>query len=142
VNIKIIQVPYDSGHKSIRMRRGPEHFLQQRVDQILRDCGHQVGSFRIESKASITTEIGTTFELNRLLAEQIRTAIRSKMFPIVLARNCNSCLGTTSGIGQNRLGIVWFDTHGDFNTPETTVSGSLLRHNYFSIAESLYGRKI
>jgi len=125
MNIQIIQIPYDSGHKGIRTGRGPEHFLQHRVDQILRDCGHQVGSCRIESKASFTTEIGTTFELNRLLAEQISSTISSKMFPIVLAGNCNSCLGTIAGIGQNRLGIVWFDAHGDFNTPETTISGFL-----------------
>jgi len=125
MNIQIIQIPYDSGHKGIRTGRGPEHFLQHRVDQILRDCGHQVGSYRIESKASFTTEIGTTFELNRLLAEQISSTISSKMFPIVLAGNCNSCLGTIAGIGQNRLGIVWFDAHGDFNTPETTISGFL-----------------
>ena len=125
MNIQIIQIPYDSGHKGIRTGRGPEHFLQHRVDQILRDCGHQVGSYRIESKASFTTEIGTTFELNRLLAEQISSTISSKMFPIVLAGNCNSCLGSIAGIGQNRLGIVWFDAHGDFNTPETTISGFL-----------------
>ena len=125
MNIQIIQVPYDSGHKSVRTGRGPEHLLQHRVDQILRDCGHQVRSYRIESNASFTTEIGTAFELNRLLAERISSAISSKMFPIVLAGNCNSCLGTIAGIGQSRLGIVWFDAHGDFNTPETTVSGFL-----------------
>lgn len=125
MNIQIIQVPYDSGHKSIRTGRGPEHFLQHRVDQILRDCGHQVSSYRIESNTSFTTEIGTAFELNRLLAERISSAISSKMFPIVLAGNCNSCLGTIAGIGQSRLGILWFDAHGDFNTPETTVSGFL-----------------
>jgi arginase len=125
MNIQIIQIPYDSGHKDIRTGRGPEHFLQNRVDQKLRDSGHQVVSFRIESKASFTTEIGTTFELNRLLAEQIGSTIRNKVFPIVLAGNCNSCLGTLAGIGQNGLGIVWFDAHGDFNTPETTVSGFL-----------------
>ena len=125
MNIQIIQIPYDSGHKGIRTGRGPEHFPQHRVDQILRDCGHQVGTYRIESKASFTTEIGTTFELNRLLAEQISSTISSKMFPIVLAGNCNSCLGTIAGIGQNRLGIVWFDAHGDFNTPRN-------HHQWFS----------
>lgn len=41
----------------------------------------------------------------------------------MLAGNCNSCLGTLAGIGQDPLGIVWFDAHGDFNTPETTLSG-------------------
>jgi arginase len=123
VNIQIIQVPYDSGHKGIRTGRGPEHFLQHGVDQILRDSGHQVESCRIESKGSFTTEVGTAFELNRLLAGQVSSAISSSMFPIVLAGNCNSCLGTLAGIGQNQSGIVWFDAHGDFNTPETTISG-------------------
>jgi hypothetical protein len=28
MNIQIIQVPYDSGHKNIRMGRGPNHFFQ------------------------------------------------------------------------------------------------------------------
>ena len=125
MNIQIIQVPYDSGHRAIRTGRGPEHFLQKGVDQILRGAGHRVGSYRIESQGSFTTEIGTAFELNRLLAEQVRSTINSKMFPIVLAGNCNSCLGTLAGIDQNRLGIVWFDAHGDFNTPETTISGFL-----------------
>jgi len=85
MNIQIIQVPYDSGHKSIRMGRGPEHLLRHRVDQILRDCDHRVSSCRIESNASFTTEIGTAIELNRLLAERISLAIRNKMFPFVLA---------------------------------------------------------
>ena len=123
MNIQIIQIPYDSGHKGIRTGRGPEHFIQNRVDQILRDAGHQIGSYRIESRDAFTTEIGTTFELNRLLAEQVSSSISRRIFPIVLAGNCNSCLGTLAGIGQDRLGIVWFDAHGDFNTPETTMSG-------------------
>jgi arginase len=123
MNIQIIQLPYDSGHKGLRTGRGPEHFLQHGVEQALRDRGHQVTSCHIDSKASFTTEVGTTFELNRLLAAQVSSAIHNKMFPIVLAGNCNSCLGTLAGIGQNQLGIVWFDAHGDFNTPETTISG-------------------
>jgi arginase len=125
VNIQIIQIPYDSGYRGIRTGRGPEHFLQHRIDQKLRDDGHQVGLYRIESQSSFTSEIGTAFELNRLLAKQVRSAVNSEMFPIVLAGNCNSCLGTLAGIGQNRLGIVWFDAHGDFNTPKTTITGFL-----------------
>jgi len=125
LNIQIIQVPYDSGHKSVRMGRGPEHFLERGIDQVLRDCGHQVSSYRIESNAALPTEIGTMLELNRRLAERVNSAVRNKMFPIVLAGNCNSCLGAMGGIGQSRLGIIWFDAHGDFNTPETTLSGCL-----------------
>jgi len=122
VNIQIIQIPYDSGHKGLRTGRGPEYFLQHGIEQVLRDRGHQVTSHLLESKASLTTEVGTAIELNRLLAEQIRSTIKTT-FPIVLAGNCNSCLGTLAGTGQSQLGIIWFDAHGDFSTPETTISG-------------------
>ena len=42
---------------------------------------------------------------------------------MVLSGNCNSCLGTIAGINSAQLGVVWFDAHGEFNTPETTQSG-------------------
>ena len=125
MNIQIISVPYDSGHKGTRTGQGPEHFLHKGVDQILRELGHQVRTFQINSSDSLTTEIGTTFTLNRLLAEKINSAVSNKMFPIVLAGNCNSCVGTIAGIGQSQLGIIWLDAHGDFNTPETTITGFL-----------------
>src|SRR5512138_1375313 len=123
MNVQIIQVPYDSGHKDTRAGQGPKYFLERGLDRMLRDNGHQVDASSIESKASVTTEVGTALELSRLLAEQVRSAANDKKFPIVLSGNCNSCLGTITGIGQDRLGILWFDAHGDFNTPETTLSG-------------------
>jgi arginase len=63
--------------------------------------------------------------VNRLLAESVRLAVYNNRFPLVLAGNCNSCAGTIAGIDSKRLGIIWFDAHGDFNTPETTVTGFL-----------------
>jgi arginase len=30
-----------------------------------------------------------------------------------------------AGADTERLGVIWFDTHGEFNTPETTTSGFL-----------------
>lgn len=123
MNIQIIQVPYDSGHKETRAGRGPDHFLQHKLDGILRDHGHEVSLYRLEAKAPFTTEIGTAIELNRLLGERVKLARTKRRFPVVLAGNCNSCLGALAGTGPEQLGIVWFDAHGDFNTPETTLSG-------------------
>jgi hypothetical protein len=34
MDIRLIQVPYDSGHKEQRTGRGPDHFLQHRLDDI------------------------------------------------------------------------------------------------------------
>jgi arginase len=49
--------------------------------------------------------------------------------PLVLGGDCLlTALGTVAGVqhtGQTP-GIVWFDAHGDFNTPETSPSGLLV----------------
>jgi hypothetical protein len=37
--IEIIQVPYDSAHRSLRMGAGPEHFINNGVEAYLRDKG-------------------------------------------------------------------------------------------------------
>jgi arginase len=34
-------------------------------------------------------------------------------------------LGATAALGAKSTGVVWFDAHGDFNTPETSSSGFL-----------------
>jgi arginase len=125
MNVQVILVPYDSGHEGARAGRGPDYFLQRGLDRLLRDRGHEVSVCRIESSASFPTEIGTTFELNRLLAQQVSSAVNDDEFPLVLAGNCNSCVGNIAGVGPDQLGVIWLDAHGDFNTPETTVSGFL-----------------
>jgi arginase len=49
---------------------------------------------------------------------------------LVLGGNCSSVPGVVGGLQQAhgpdaRIGLVWFDAHGDFNTPRTTLSGML-----------------
>ena len=51
--------------------------------------------------------------------------MRDQRFPVVLAGNCNSYVGTLAGLETDRAGVSWFDAHGDFNTPETTTTGFL-----------------
>lgn len=125
MDIQLIQVPYDSGHRGIRMGRGPEYFIQHRVDETLRGNGWIVEVETIEAQHSFRTEIYTAFELCRQLARRVRAAKEQGAFPLVLSGNCNSALGTVSGIDPSNLGIIWFDAHGDFNTPETTTGGFL-----------------
>jgi arginase len=55
----------------------------------------------------------------------VKDAVASRRFPIVLAGNCNTAVGTISGVGAKSTGVAWFDAHADFNTPETTASGFL-----------------
>src|SRR5439155_26231921 len=57
-------------------------------------------------------------------AVEVRHAVRAGAFPIALSGNCGSAIGAIAGVGEG-TGVAWFDGHGDFNTPETTVSGFL-----------------
>jgi arginase len=125
MKIQIIKVPYDCGYKEQRQGLGPDRFFKHGIDRKLKADGHQVAISQIESQSDFTIEVMTAFELNRLLADEVRRAIGKGCFPVVLSGNCNSCLGTIAGIGPDNLGVVWFDAHGEFNTPETTLSGFL-----------------
>src|SRR5262249_39299185 len=46
--------------------------------------------------------------------------------PLVLGGDCCSHVGAVEGLsaGHDRVGIVWFDAHGDLNTPEPSPSGN------------------
>jgi len=123
--IEIIAVPYDSAHRNVRMGAGPEHFINNGVESFLCERGYDVHLDSIEADASFPSEIKTAFELNRLLAERVRACTTEERFPLVLSGNCNSSLGTVAGIDAIDTGIIWFDGHGDFNTPETSTSGFL-----------------
>jgi arginase len=43
----------------------------------------------------------------------------------VLGGDHSIAIGTVSGLDADSLGVIWFDAHGDFNTPETTLSGNV-----------------
>jgi arginase len=68
------------------------------------------------------TTVARTIELDRLLAARVRSTIDRGAFPLVVAGNCGSCLGTLAGLDRD-VGIVWFDAHADFDTSEGNVSG-------------------
>jgi arginase len=125
MKVQVVQVPYDSGHRSVRMGRGPEHFVRNGVEETLRQSGNEVHTDTVEATGSFRTEIKTAFELHKLVAERVRSAAQRGCFPLVLSGNCNTSLGTIAGLDPYELGIIWFDGHADFNTPETTTSGSL-----------------
>jgi arginase len=125
MDVQIIAVPYDSGYKAIRMGRGPGHLLLNGVSTRLREAGHLVSVEVVEDRQRFQAEITTSFELYRLLAAQVGSASERGVFPLVLSGNCGSALGSIGGLGADSLGLIWFDAHGDFNTPETTTSGFL-----------------
>ncbi|MGO9404631.1 MAG: arginase family protein [Terriglobales bacterium] len=116
---QIIQVPYDSGYKNCRMGLGPEHIVRHLKAKT------SIPVDEVEVQDGFALEIGTSFAVARPLAEKVRKVAGGKDLPLVLAGGCISCVGTLAGLGAPPPAIIWLDAHGDFNTPETTVSGFL-----------------
>ena len=125
MSVQLIQVPYDSGHRGMRLGKGPLQFVDQGMARILRRRGQRVDVTCLEADTDRMNPIKTAFDVNRLLTGLVKGAVASGKFPLVLAGNCNNCVGTIAGLHQADLGVIWFDAHGDFNTPETSYSGYL-----------------
>ncbi len=127
MNIQLLLVPYDSGHRGWRCGAGPEHLLRAGLQGHLERLGHAVTAIQVleDDSDHKPAEIRTAFELARRLAQAVRAARAVGHFPLVLSGNCNAAIGALSGLSPVRCATFWFDAHGDINTPETTTSGFL-----------------
>lgn len=121
----LLLVPYDSGFRDERLGRGPERLVASGLVESLRSNGHELGIDTIESSAEFPTENTAAFELAQLLSDRLRSSRQQRRFPLVLAGNCSTCIGTVAGLGKGPVGVIWFDAHGDLNTPETSRSAFL-----------------
>ena len=126
MEVQLIAVPYDSGRRGERMGAGPERLIDAGLDTRLAAAGHQVHVQTIEAPADAwRAEIRTTFDLAGAVSRAVSEAIAAGRFPLVLSGNCGpAALGCVAGL-RNVSAVYWFDAHGDFNTPDTTVGGFL-----------------
>jgi arginase len=98
----MIAVPYHLGRRAVEVGRGPLVILET----LGQPC--------------VLIEGASVSDVNSRLTKAVKLHDRPVL---VLAGNCNSCLGTLAALEDP--GIIWLDAHGDFNTPETTISGAL-----------------
>jgi arginase len=60
-------------------------------------------------------------------AAEISAALDQGELPLLTASDCTICIATLPTVARRVPGlqIVWFDAHGDFNTPDSSPSGFL-----------------
>jgi len=109
----LLQVPYDLGREG-----GMGAGVPVLAETLAGLCDAAV----IVDPSGAANEVAACMGIVRGLQGQVRRVVAAGGFPLVLAGNCHSALGTVAGLG-GRVGVVWFDAHADFNTPETTSSG-------------------
>lgn len=68
--------------------------------------------------------------LGSLIADTVAAGCKAGRSVLVTGGDCTHSVGIFAGLQRAhgptaRIGLVWFDAHGDFNTPRTTPSGML-----------------
>lgn len=83
----------------------------------------QIAATWVEVEPNYDNYDDPVIAVNVALAETL--AQNKDRFPIVFAADCVSSIGMVKGLGHENLNVLWYDAHGDFNTPETSPSGFL-----------------
>jgi arginase len=121
-----VLVPYDTARRHWGMGSGPAHLVNHGLVEGLEAAGHSVNVSIIDAPGDDIAEVRTAFALMKGIAATVRDAREAGRFPLILAGNCNTAVGTVAGLDYaDSIGTFWFDAHGDFNTPDTTHSGVL-----------------
>jgi arginase len=114
---------------------GPAVMARGGIQELLKAMG---ASVRVAQVGLTTEEEGEYGGWKRLgfalghLGRAVRQSERDGEFTVGLLATCPSMPGMVAGLQHSgptrealKIGLVWLDAHGDFNTPETTRSGSL-----------------
>jgi arginase len=123
--MRLITVPYHLGRAGVGMGAGPDALLAADLATQLAVTVHDVPTLeRVAYSEPFHNEIGTHFAIQQQVAGAVSRAVQAAEFPFVLGGCCTCVLGAVAGL-EPGTGVVWFDAHGDFNTPQTSRSGFL-----------------
>jgi arginase len=124
--ITLIALPYDSGRWNERMGRGPIDLLENGLPDYLRSQQHDVEVRSVQLAEMLHAEGQALVALQNLAVPIVREAIADERRVLILSGNCGpAALSAVSAVNPRTTGVVWFDAHGDFNTPDTSASGFL-----------------
>jgi arginase len=115
--------------------KGPTTMAEGGIQKILDDLGATVRVEEARLTAEEETEYGGWKKLGMSLghfADIVTRNERDGYFTVGLLATCPSMPGLVAGLQRSgpsrealKIGMLWLDAHPDFNTPETTRSGSL-----------------
>ena len=139
--VRVLGVPMDLGADRRGVDMGPSAIryggLADQLAGIGIDCvdGGDIAVPRPEERdpdaGGLESGRAKFFRETKEVCEDVTTAvdatIREGRIPLVLGGDHSIGIGTIAGAARDdeELGVIWFDAHGDFNTPETTPSGNI-----------------
>lgn len=136
--VRIIGVPVDYGAGRRGVDMGPSAIryagLRHKIVQLGLNV-HDVGNVQVplvdlldvgDPGDPCLKHLDPIVEVGRELASIVKKTISDGAFPVVLGGDHSIALGSVAGAAQVlNVGVIWLDSHGDFNTHETTPSGNI-----------------
>jgi arginase len=136
VKVDIIKNPYGGSRNVPELSTNPDYIhaagLERLVDEWGGELVRPVQDIRLDAEQERQYGEWNRMALaNANFAAAVREGSADDVITIGLEANCNDLLGMLAGLKYNaagnarRVGLVFIDAHGDFNVPETTLSGML-----------------
>ena len=131
--VAVLGVPMDLGAGRRGVDMGPSAIRYARLHEELSALGYRVlelGDLEVPVAESLAPEppphhAGAIAAVCQRLYERL-VALDASVFPLVLGGDHSLALGSVPGGARGeRVGVIWVDAHGDFNTPETSPSGNV-----------------
>ncbi|PSP82881.1 arginase [Halobacteriales archaeon QS_1_68_17] len=137
--LRVIGVPMDLGADRRGVDMGPSAIRYAGLADALAELGatcSDAGDVVVPRPEGRDPESGSvagrakfldeTRTVCRRVADEVADAVAAGAVPLVLGGDHSIAAGTANGLaGAGDRGILWFDAHGDFNTPETSPSGNV-----------------
>ncbi|GAC1631115.1 MAG: arginase [Chloroflexota bacterium] len=135
MNIGIIGAPVDLGQDRRGVDMGASAIRYAGLEAALIANKHSVQDFgnigvppaeSVDRDAPALKYLSSIVKMAEELAECTNSIIDQDLFPLVLGGDHSISLGSVAGVTRHRrVGILWLDAHGDFNTASTSPSGNI-----------------
>jgi arginase len=140
MDVRLIGVPMDLGADRRGVDMGPSAIRYAGLAPAVESVGHDCtdgGDLAVPQPATHDPDpvdrfagkakyVDETREVCERLASEVEGTLADGRFPLVLGGDHSIAIGTVHGAARDAdLGVVWFDAHGDYNTPATTPSGNV-----------------
>lgn len=136
-SVRILGAPTDYGTNRRGVDMGPSAIRYAGLADQLATSGWQTTDVGDLFVSRTTEQTGPPTDSNarhldetREVCGRIETAVGDTLagdeLPLLLGGDHSVAIGTVNGAAHDAtLGAVWFDAHGDFNTPSTSPSGNV-----------------
>lgn len=136
IKIALVKNPYKGDRSGSPISKGPDILEHSGLKDILSGMGGKIVNIsNVQLSKEEEKEYGVWNKFgyaNNRLGQWVAKNERDGNFNVGLLNNCSSLMGMLAGLQHSgtskrplRIGLVFIDAHGDFNTPETTLSGML-----------------